>query len=111
MMAKDYRRAGVAVLAAGFGAVIATAVFTGSPDSARTARDFDWPRAEESLHQPASRDFDWPGALDRESAARDFDWPTGARGVPSSRLCGGACDEYRGLQEEVQKVRTNERPG
>jgi len=198
-MANSFRTAGVVVLVAGFGAVIASAVLTGTP-----ARDFDWPSAADEPARPrASRDFDWPVRpilLDRERAARDFDWPAardprmaeaeglmkaGAwdeaaallesvveespdnadaysylgycqrmlgdreqalaqfgralaidpahrsaleylgrlylemRDLPKAkeqlgalaRLCGVTCSEYRGLQEEVQKFKTNERRG
>jgi tetratricopeptide (TPR) repeat protein len=210
-MANIYKAAGAALLVAGFGAVIATAMFSSSAETTRTSRDFDWPRAELSSRQTTPRDFDWPGgALDRQSSDRDFDYPAGGLGTASSdaprdprmaeaegfmrsgawaeaarvlnsvvadrpdnadaysdlgycnrmlgdrdqalaqfgralaidpthrgaleylgklylemrdlpkakeqlgalaRLCGGACGEYRGLQEEVQKFKANDRRG
>ena len=207
-MANIYKAAGAALLVAGFGAVIATAMFSSSAETTRTSRDFDWPRAEQSSRQATPRDFDWPGSvLDRQSADRDFDYPAAGRGTASprdprmaraegfmrseawaeavqvldsvvadqpdnadaysylgycdrmlgnrdeamaqfgralaidpthrgaleylgklylemrdlpkakeqlgelARLCGGACGEYRGLQEEVQKFKANARRG
>ena len=102
-MANIFRTAGVVVLVAGFGAVIAPSIFTGIP-----ARDFDWSRAADETAPPtASRDFDWPVRpilLDRETAARDFDWPAARHprmAEAEALMKAGAWEEAAALLERV----------